>query len=44
LGLSLPLAARILSLYGGRLGVENLTPPGLKITVLFKKGSPLTTS
>jgi len=40
LGLSLPLAERILSLFGGHLAVENLTPPGLKITADFKKGSP----
>jgi DNA-binding response OmpR family regulator len=40
LGLSLPLAERILTLFGGGLAVENLTPPGLKITVQFKKGSP----
>jgi len=41
LGLSLPLAERILSLFGGSLAVENVTPPGLKITVHFKKGSPV---
>ena len=40
LGLSLPLAERIITLFGGSLTVENLTPPGLKITVQFKKGSP----
>ena len=40
LGLSLPLAERIITLFGGSLIVENLTPPGLKITVQFKKGSP----
>jgi two-component system, sensor histidine kinase and response regulator len=40
LGLSLPLAERIISLFGGGLAVENLTPPGLKITARLKKGSP----
>ena len=40
LGLNLPLAERILSLFGGSLTVENVTPPGIKITARFKKGSP----
>jgi len=43
LGLSLPLAERVISLFGGSMGVENLTPPGLKITAHLKKGSPAST-
>ena len=36
LGLSLPLAQRIISLFGGGITAENLEPGGLKFTVRFK--------
>lgn len=40
LGLGLPMAKRIFSLFSGCLAVENLTPPGLKFTMQFEKCSP----
>ncbi|MEI7727959.1 MAG: hybrid sensor histidine kinase/response regulator [Verrucomicrobiota bacterium] len=40
LGVALPLAERIISLCGGAVVVENLTPPGVRFTVRFKKLEP----
>jgi len=36
LGLSLPLAQRILSLFGGGVTAENMQPDGLTLTARFK--------
>jgi K+-sensing histidine kinase KdpD len=36
LGLSLPLAQRIISLFGGAVTVENQIPAGIKLTMRFK--------
>jgi len=36
LGLSLPLAQRIISLFGGSVAVENQVPTGIKLTVRLK--------
>lgn len=40
LGLSLPLAQRIVCLFGGAVAVENLHPPGIKLTARFKVVPP----
>ena len=40
LGLSLPLAQRIISLFGGAITAENRIPAGLKFTVRFKAEPP----
>jgi len=37
LGLGPALAERIVSLYGGRMSVENLAPPGLRLVVQLKR-------
>jgi K+-sensing histidine kinase KdpD len=36
LGLGPPLAFRILSLFGGSVSVENLEPPGIRLTISLK--------
>jgi K+-sensing histidine kinase KdpD len=36
LGLAPPLAARIMALYEGKVSVENLIPPGVRLTVRLK--------
>jgi DNA-binding response OmpR family regulator len=41
LGLSLPLAQRIISLFGGRITAQNQVPAGLKFTVRFKTVLPV---
>jgi len=40
LGLNLPLAQRILSLFGGGVTAENVQPAGLKLTARFKCAPP----
>jgi len=39
LGLSAPLAFRILSLFGGSVSVTNLEPPGIRLTISLKDAS-----
>jgi two-component system sensor histidine kinase/response regulator len=39
LGLSAPLAFRILSLFGGSVSVANLEPPGIRLTISLKDTS-----
>jgi CheY-like chemotaxis protein len=39
LGLGPPLACRILALFGATVSVENREPPGIRLTVSFKKDS-----
>ncbi len=41
LGLGPPLAYRILALFGGSVSVENLEPPGIRLTISLKNASPL---
>jgi C4-dicarboxylate-specific signal transduction histidine kinase len=36
LGLQTPMAARILQLFGGRVTVENLDPPGIRFHVYLQ--------
>jgi signal transduction histidine kinase len=40
LGLGPPVAQRIISMFGGGVAVENLDPPGIRLTVRLKTPSP----
>jgi two-component system sensor histidine kinase/response regulator len=40
LGLGPPMAHRILSLFGGSVSVQNLEPPGIRLSILFKNAEP----
>ena len=40
LGLAPPVAHRILSLFGASVGVENLNPPGIRLTISLKGLAP----